>query len=131
MRPATSLCGIYLSFRIRHTPNIIGGTYMRFIPFFLLGILLWAGTVSINYGDRNSHTTSGIPSCSEAGAGETLLDYLHTGTIAGIRDNGQILTVGLTPQWATLPSDIQHDTYEAVACYARAQRRAFQFIETP
>jgi hypothetical protein len=105
--------------------------YMRFALFFLLGLLLWAGTVSINYGNRTSNTASAVLSCSEESDGETLLDYLHTGRISGIRDNGQILTIGLTPQWSTLPSDIQHDTFEAVVCYAKAQQRAFQFIEAP
>jgi hypothetical protein len=105
--------------------------YMRFALFFFLGLLLWAGTVSINYGNRTSSTSSAVLSCSESGDGETLLDYLHTGRITGIRDNGQMLTVGLTPQWSTLSADIQHGTYEAIACYARAQQRAFQFIPTP
>ena len=104
---------------------------MRFVLFFLLGLLLWAGTVSINYGNRASTTSSAVLSCSEKGDGATLLDYLHTGRITGIKDNGQILTVGLTPQWSALPSDIQHRTYEAIVCYARAQRRALQFIESP
>ncbi|KPK24919.1 MAG: hypothetical protein AMK69_15485 [Nitrospira bacterium SG8_3] len=104
---------------------------MRLTIFFLLGLLLWAGTVSINYGNRISNTNSAVLSCSEKGDGETLLAYLHTGRITGIRDNGQILTVGLTPQWSTLPSDIQHGTYKAVACYAKTQQRAFQFIKTP
>jgi hypothetical protein len=104
---------------------------MRVILFFLLGLFLWAGTVSINYGNRTSNTASAVLSCSEKDDKETLLDYLHTGRITGIRDNGQVLTVGLTPQWATLPSDIQHSTYEAVVCYANAQQRAFKIIETP
>ena len=104
---------------------------MRFALFFLLGLLLWAGTVSINYGNRVSRTSSAVQSCSEKRDKETLLDYLQTGKITGIRDNGQILTIGLNPQWAALPSDIQHGTYEAVACYARAQQRTFQFIKTP
>ncbi len=104
---------------------------MRFALFFFLGLLLWAGTVSIHYGNRTFSTSSDGPSCSESDDGEILLDYLHTGRITGIRDNGQMLTVGLTPEWATLSIDRQHGTYEAVACYARAQQRAFQFISTP
>jgi hypothetical protein len=104
---------------------------MRFGLFFLVGLLLWAGTVSINYGSRTSSTPPTVLSCSGKDDGETLLDYLHTGTITGIRDNGHILTVGLPSQWSTLPSDIQHGAHEAVACYARAQQRALQFIETP
>jgi len=104
---------------------------MRFVLFFLVGFLLWAGTVSINYGSRTSNTASTVLSCSGKEDGETLLGHLYTGTITGIRDNGHILTVGLTSQWSTLPSDIQHDAHEAVACYARAQQRALQFIETP
>ena len=104
---------------------------MRFALFFLLGLLLWAGTVSINHGNRASNTSSAVLSCSEKGDGATLLDYLYTGRITGIKDNGQILTVGLTPQWSALSSDLQRRTYEAVVCYARAQQRALQFIETP
>jgi hypothetical protein len=111
--------------------TLLGGMYMRFALFFFLGLLLWAGTVSINYGNRTSSTSSAVLSCSESGDGETLLDYLYTGRITGIRDNGQMLTVGLTPQWSTLSADFQHGTYEAIACYARAQQRAFQFISTP
>jgi len=81
---------------------------MRLTLFFLLGLLLWAGTVSINYGNRTSNTASAVLSCSEKGEGETLLAYLHTGRITRIRDNGQVLTVSLTPQWSALPSDVQH-----------------------
>jgi hypothetical protein len=104
---------------------------MRIALFFLLSLLFWAGTVSINYGNRTSNTTSPVLSCSEKGDGEMLLNHLQTGKITGIKDNGQILTVGLTPHWSTLPPNIQRDTHEAVACYARAQQRAFQFIEIP
>lgn len=104
---------------------------MRFALFFFLGLLLWAGTVSIHYDNRTSSTSSAGPFCSESDDGKILLDYLHTGRITGIRDNGQMLTVGLTPEWATLSIDRQHGTYEAVACYARAQQRAFQLISTP
>jgi hypothetical protein len=101
---------------------------MRFTVFFLVGLLLWAGTVSINYGNRSSSTSSAVLSCAENREGETLLDYLHKERIMGIRDNGQMLTVGLAPQWTDLPSDIQDATYEAIACYAKAQQREFQFI---
>ena len=104
---------------------------MRFVFFLWVGLLLWAGTVSINYGSRTSGTPSTVLSCSGKNDGETLLDYLRTGTITGIRDNGHILTVGLPLKWSTLPSDLQHDTHEALACYAKAQLRALQFIETP
>lgn len=104
---------------------------MRFTLFFLLGLFLWAGTVSINRGNQPPTTTSTLLSCSEKGYGEILLNYLLTGKITGIRDNGQILTVGLTHEWSTLPSATQHGTYEAVVCYAKAQQRAFKFIEVP
>ncbi len=76
-------------------------------------------------------TTSATPACSGEVDGEILLDYLYIGRIMGIRDNGHILTVGLPSHWATLPSDIQQETYEAVACYAKTQQRTFQIIETP
>lgn len=103
---------------------------MRFTVCLLLGLLLWGGTVSINYVNRSSSNSSGVLSCLEHREGEALLDYLHTERITGISDNGQMLTVGLAPQWSALSSDIQDATYEAIACYARAQQREFQFIGT-
>ncbi|MDH3504490.1 MAG: hypothetical protein OEM58_08180 [Nitrospirota bacterium] len=104
---------------------------MRFAFIFLLSLLLWSVTISIEYGNRNSNLTSATQSCPEEVNGEVLLDYLHTGRINGIRDNGHMLTVGLSSHWATLSSDIQQETYEAVSCYAKAQQRTFQVIETP
>lgn len=105
--------------------------YMRVAFFSLLSLLFWAGTVSINYGNRTSSPTSQGQSCSEKGNGEILLNHLQTGRILRIKDNGQILTVVLTSHWSTLPPNIQYDIYEAVDCYARAQQQTFQFTEIP
>ena len=104
---------------------------MHFGLIVFLSLLLWSVTISIEYGNRYSPTTSAVRTCPEEVNGEILLDYLHTGRILGIRDNGHMLTVGLTSHWATLPSDIQQETYEAVACYAKTQQRTFQIIGTP
>jgi hypothetical protein len=70
-------------------------------------------------------------SCPEKGEGETLLNYLYTGSISTIRDNGRTLTIGLSPHWSTLPSGVRNDTYQAVACYAQSQQRAFHLTEAP
>jgi hypothetical protein len=105
-------------------------SHMRFVLIFLSSLLFWSMTISIEYGNRNPSTTSAAQACSGEVNGEVLLDYLHIGRIKGIRDNGQILTVGLPSDWATLTPDIQQETYEAVACYAKTQQRKLQIIET-
>ncbi|HNP59538.1 MAG TPA: hypothetical protein PKM72_01790 [Nitrospirales bacterium] len=104
---------------------------MRLAIIFFLSLLFWSVTISIEYGNRNTNTTFTAQACSGEVNGDVLLDYLQIGRIKGIRDNGRILTVGLTSDWATLPSDIQQKTYEAVACYAKTQQRTLQVIETP
>ncbi|MBA3613393.1 MAG: hypothetical protein H0W49_10895 [Nitrospirales bacterium] len=104
---------------------------MRLALIFLLSLLFWSVTISIEYGNRNTNSTSAAQACLGEVNGKILLDYLHIGRIMGIRDNGHILTVGLTSDWATLPSEIQRETYEAVACYAKRHQRILQVIETP
>lgn len=104
---------------------------MRSAIFFLSTLLLWAGTISIHLGNRPPSTSLSTFSCANTGEGTLLLNHLHMGRITTIRDNGQILTVGLSSQWSTLPSEAQNSTYKAVACYARAQQRAFRIIEIP
>ncbi len=69
-------------------------------------------------------------SCSENGNGKTILEFLHTRKIVGIRDNGHVLTIGLSPEWSTLPSTIQSNTIEALVCYAKAQQRTYQIVAT-
>lgn len=102
---------------------------MRFVLIFLSGLLFWSMTISIEYGNRNPSTTSAAQACSGEIDGEILLDYLYTGRIKGIRDNGHVLTVGLPSDWTSLPSNVQQETYEAVACYAKTQQRRLLFIE--
>ena len=103
---------------------------MRFVLIFLSSLFFWSMTISIEYGDRNPGTTSMAQACSGEANGEVLLDYLYVGRIKGIRDNGHILTIGLPSDWTSLPSDVQQETYEAVACYAKTQQRTLQVIET-
>lgn len=103
---------------------------MRFVLIFLSSLFFWSMTISIEYGDRNPGTTSMAQACSGEANGEVLLDYLYIGRIKGIRDNGHILTIGLPSDWTSLPSNVQHETYEAVACYAKTQRRTLQVMET-
>lgn len=104
---------------------------MRLALIIFLSLLFWSMTISIEYGNRNPSTPSAAQACSGEVNGEVLLDYLYRGRIKGIRDNGHILIVGLTSDWATLPSDIQQETDEAIACYAKSQQRTLQVIETP
>ncbi|HBP87217.1 MAG: hypothetical protein KC592_04600 [Nitrospira sp.] len=104
---------------------------MRTAVIFLLSLLFWSVTISIEYGNRHSSTTFAARTCPEDVNGEILLDFLHTGRINGIRDNGHMLIVGLPSDRETLPSDMQQKTYEAIACYAKAQQRSLQIIETP
>ena len=101
---------------------------MRLIIFFFLGVFLWAGTVSIQYPQRSSPaTTSTKQSCSGSSHGDKLLSYLKVGTITSILDNGRMLTIGLSPQWAKFSLTLQQQTYVTVSCYAQSLHRQFQF----
>ena len=46
--------------------------------------------------------------------GIRLLEYLKMGTMTSIQDNGRILTIGLSPQWANLPINVQQKIYGTV-----------------
>jgi hypothetical protein len=118
---------------VSHKTNshIMAARLMRLGLFSLSTLFLWAGTVSLHFGDPPRTTSPPTVSCFNKGAGETLLTFLQTGRIKAIRDNGRILTIGLSSQWSSLPLDAQYGTYEAVACYAKSQQRAFQLIEIP
>lgn len=102
---------------------------MRLAFFLVLGVFLWAGTVSIKYPQQSSTmTASSGHTCSDQAHGDLLLTYLKIGTITSIHDNGQILTIGLSPQWRDLPPTTQQKTYDTVVCYAQSQHRPFQFL---
>jgi hypothetical protein len=102
---------------------------MRFALFLALGVFLWAGTVSIKYPQQSSTVTaSSRDTCSGQSHGDRLLAYLKMGTITSIHDNGQILTIGLSPQWGDLSPSVQQKTYDTVICYAQSQHRPFQFL---
>lgn len=58
------------------------------------------------------------------------MESLTRGTITSIFDNGQILTIGLSPEWGKLPLNMQQQTYDTVVCYAQSQHRPFQFLVT-
>ena len=104
---------------------------MRFVLFFILGIFFWAGTISIKFPQQPSTVTaSSGPTCSGKSDGDRLMENLTRGTITSIRDNGRVLTIGLSPEWANLPPRVQQKTYDTVACYAQAQHRPFQFFVT-
>jgi hypothetical protein len=111
---------------------MIQGGFIRFALFLVLGVFLWAGTVSIKYPQQNSTVTpSSAQTCAGKSAGEHLLEYLKMGTINSIQDNGRILTIGLSPQWANLRASVKQKTYGTVACYAQSQHRPFQFLVNP
>jgi len=104
---------------------------MRVTLFFIVGLFLWAGTVSIKYPQQSSTVTaSSGPVCSGHSEGDQLMDALKMGNIRSIHDNGQILAIGLPPEWANFPANVQQHTYETVACYAQSQHRPFQFLIT-
>jgi hypothetical protein len=104
---------------------------MRFVLFFIFGVILWAGTVSIKFPEQSSMVTASSGStCQGKSDGDRLMEYLTRGTITSILDNGRILTIGLSPEWGKLPPDIQEKIYDTVACYAQSQRRPFQFLVT-
>jgi len=102
---------------------------MRFALFLVVGVFLWAGTVSIKYPQQPSRTTaSSGTTCSGQSHGDHLLAYLKIGTITSIHDNGRILTIGLSPQWENLSLSMQQNTYDTVVCYAQLQHQPFQFL---
>jgi hypothetical protein len=104
---------------------------MRLAFFVILGVFLWAGTVSIKYPQQSSRvTTSPGNTCSDQAYGDKLMTYLKIGAITSIHDNGRILTIGLSSQWSDLSPGIQQKTYETVVCYAQSQHRSFQLLAT-
>ncbi len=101
---------------------------MRFALFFVLGLFIWSGTVSIKYPQQSSTVTASSGStCSGQPHEERLMAYLKVGTITRIFDNGRILTIGLSPQWGNLSPQIQEQAYNTIVCYAQALNRPFQF----
>ncbi len=102
---------------------------MRTIFIFLLGLFLWAGTVSIKYPQQSTTVTaSSEKTCVGKSDGDRLMAYLEMGAITHIQDNGQILTIGLSPKWARLSPTIQQTIYSTVVCYAQTQHRRFQLV---
>ncbi len=102
---------------------------MRFALFLVLGVFLWAGTVSIKYPQQASTVTAlSENTCSGQSHGDRLLAYLKMGTITSIHDNGRILTIELSPQWGNFSLSMQQNTYDTVVCYAQSQHRPFQFL---
>jgi hypothetical protein len=102
---------------------------MRFVIFLVLGVFLWAGTVSIRYPQQPYPVTASQgTACSGTSDGDRLLAYLKIGTITSIHDDGRILTINLSPQWKKATTSMQKETYETIACYAQSQHRPFQLF---
>ncbi len=102
---------------------------MRLALFLVLGVFLWAGTVSIKFPVPQSiDTPTSEYTCSGQLAGEQLMDYLKMGRVTSIYDNGKILTIGLPSTWEDLSSNLQQQTYATVVCYAQSQQRPFQLL---
>ncbi len=102
---------------------------MRTISLFLLGLFIWAGTVSIKYPQKSTTVTaSSEKTCVGQSDGDRLLAYLEMGMVTNIQDNGQLLTIGLSTQWANLSPTVQRTIYSTVACYAKNQHRRFQLL---
>ena len=104
---------------------------MRFLLFLSISILLWAGSVSIKYqGQGTSATASPAESCSATLDGKRLMNYLEEGKIAGIRDNGRVLTIRLSSQWRDLPGHTQQNVHQTITCYANTQHRSVLYVPT-
>ena len=104
---------------------------MRIGLFLILGVFLWAGTVSIKYTHTPSKITATTESpCADQSHGDRLLAYLKIGTISSIQDNGEALTIRLSPKWQGLTPHVQKQTYNSVVCYAKSQHRPFRFLLT-
>ncbi len=104
---------------------------MRIGLFLILGVFLWAGTVSIKYPQLPSKiNATSEPPCADQSHGDRLLAYLQIGTISSIQDNGETLTIRLSPKWEKLTPRVQKQTYNSVVCYAKTQHRPFQFLLT-
>ncbi len=102
---------------------------MRLALFFLLGLFLWAGTVSIRYSQEGlTVPTSSGHTCLLQSAGDHLWGYLTKGTITSIHDDGKILTIGLSPNWKSLSPAEQQKAYKAIACYSTSLERPFQTL---
>ncbi len=102
---------------------------MRTIVFLLLGLFLWAGTISIKYPRQSTTVTaSSGQTCEGKSDGDRLLAYLEMGMITNIHDNGHIVTIGLSQQWARLSPTVQQAIYNTVVCYAHSQHRLFQLV---
>lgn len=102
---------------------------MRALSLVFLGLFLWAGTVSIKYPQESTTVTASLEeTCMGRSDGDRLLAYLEMGMVTNIQDNGRILTIGLSSQWARLSPAIQRTIYSTVACYAKNQHRLFQLL---
>ncbi len=102
---------------------------MRFPVFFFIALFLWAGTISIRYGDT---TPKPEPAQAQTCQGKTerhmILDLLQKGRIIALHDDGQKYTFSLPSNWTQLPPAIQRNTYEVLSCYAQAQDRTFKIL---
>ncbi len=102
---------------------------MRTLSLIFLGLFLWAGTVSIKYPQQSTTVTASLKeTCVGRSDGDRLIAYLEMGMVTNIQDNGRIITIGLSSQWASLSPTIQRTIYSTVACYARNQHRLFQVL---
>ena len=102
---------------------------MRFIMFLILGLFLWAGTVSIKYPKQTfTVTASQGPTCSGTSDGDQLMAQLKKGRITSIHDNGQMLTIGLPSGWGKLSAGVKQEAYDTIVCYAQSQHRLFQLL---
>lgn len=104
---------------------------MRLLIFFFIGLILWAGTISIRYGDHTPKPPRAqAQTCGETIREGVILDLLTRGRIVGIQDNGRMFTFSLPGDWSGLPPSTQRETYETLVCYAQAQNHTFRILLT-
>ncbi len=104
---------------------------MRLLIFCFIGLMLWAGTISIRYGEHTPKPPRAqAQTCVKKIDEGVILDFLTNGLIVGIQDTGSMFTFSLPANWSGLPPSTQRHTYETLACYAQAQNHTFQILLT-
>ena len=101
---------------------------MRNAFLILVALFIWSGSISIYFRPQPIlPSPSSQSSCSNPSYGEELMESLQKGTLTAIRDDGRVLTVGLSANWAALSTEEQQTTVYRVRCYAQSQNRQLHY----
>ena len=102
---------------------------MRNAFLILVALFIWSGSISIYFRPQPIlPSPSSQSSCSNPSSyGEALMETLRRGNLIAIRDDGHVLTVGLSANWAALSTEEQQTTVYRVRCYAQSQNRQLHY----